>query len=88
MKKHDITLDKLVREYKKRNSHYFDKKTLEYWGECLSDMEILKDTAIKKDLQGKEHECIVLSKVSKDFYGKPYKNYEYFDIDTLNVIID
>lgn len=88
MKKHNITLSQLINEYKKRNNHYFDKDTLKYWGERLSDMKILKDTVIKKDLQGKEHECIVLSKISKDFYGKPYRNYDYFDIVTLNRIID
>lgn len=88
MKKHNVTLEQLMQEYDKRNNHYFDKDTLKHWGECLSDMKILENTVVKKDLQGQEHECIVLSKISKDFYGKPYRNYDYFDINTLNRIID
>ena len=88
MKKHNITLNTLIKEYEKRNNHYFDKETLKHWGERLSDMKILKDTVIKKDMQGKEHECIVLSKISKDFYGKKYRNCDYFDVQTLNRIID
>lgn len=88
MKKHNITLNQLIKEYEKRNNCYFKKETLKFWGERLSDMYILKDTVIKKDMQGQEHECLVLSKISKDFFGKPYRNYDYFDIDTLNRIID
>lgn len=88
MKKHNITLKQLINEYRKRNSHYFDKETLKFWGEKLSDMKILKDTVIKKDFQDNKHECIVLSKISKDFYGNSYRNYDYFDIDTLDRIIN
>lgn len=87
MKKHNITLNQLIKEYEKRNNCYFEPKTLKFWGEKLSDMRILKDTVIKKDFQGNKHHCVVLSKISKDFYGKPYRNYDYFDIDTLNRII-
>lgn len=87
MQKHNITLNKLIKEYEKRNNHYFNRKTLKFWGERLSDMYILKDTVKKRDFQGEIHECVVLSKISKDFYGKPYRNYDYFDIDTLNQII-
>lgn len=32
MKKHNITLKQLIQEYEKRNSPYFDKKTLKFWG--------------------------------------------------------
>lgn len=88
MKKHNITLKQLIQEYEKRNSPYFDKKTLKFWGEKISDMKILKDTVIKKDFQSNKHECIVLSKISKDFYGNSYRNYDYFDIDTLDRIIN
>ena len=88
MKKHNITLRKLMEEYEKRNNCYFKKETLKFWGERLSDMRILENTVVKTDFQGNIHECIVLSKISKDFYGKKYRNYDYFDIDTLNRIID
>lgn len=88
MKKHNITLNQLIEEYKRRNNHYFDKETLKHWGERLSDMRILENTVVKTDFQGNIHECIVLSKISKDFYGKKCRNYDYFDIDTLNRIID
>lgn len=88
MKKHNITLNQLMEEYEKRNNCYFKKETLKFWGERLSDMRILENTVVKTDFQGNIHECIVLSKISKDFYGKKYRNYDYFDIDTLNRIID
>lgn len=88
MKKHNITLNQLIEEYKRRNNHYFDKETLKHWGERLSDMRVLENTVVKTDFQGNIHECIVLSKISKDFYGKKYRNYDYFDVVTLNRIID
>lgn len=88
MKKHNITLNQLIEEYKKRNNHYFDKETLKHWGERLSDMRILENTVVKTDFQGNIHECIVLSKISKDYQGNKYRNYDYFDVVTLNRIID
>lgn len=87
MKNRNITLSELIREYKKRNSHYFDKDTLKHWGEKLSDMYILQKTVFIKDIRGQMHECIVLSKISKDFFGKPFRKYDYFDVNTLNRII-
>lgn len=84
-----MTVYNLIAEHKKNfpESHYFDHDTLKFFGERVSDMRVLKKTTIVNDYRGKPHECFVLSKVSKDFYGRHYRNYDYFDIVTYERII-
>ena len=78
-----ITLRKLIEELEKRGSYYFSEETLRFFGERLSDMHVLKETVTIRDDQGVARECYVLSKVSKGWDGKRFRNYDYFDIETL-----
>lgn len=82
-----MTIYQFVNEYNKKvGDYYFSADTLAFFGERLSDMRILKKHAIKTDFYEIEHECFVLSKVSKDFTGRMYRNYDYFDINTYERI--
>lgn len=78
---------KFVRMYEAKhpNSPYFKKETLKWWGERMSEMRILKKTVKIKDLFGVYHEAYVLSKVSRS-NGVKYRNYDYFDVETLEIV--
>lgn len=81
-----MTVYKLKEELEKQGSYYFSDNTLKFFGERLSDMYILKKTEKIKDSMGVIHECYVLSKLSKDYQGRKVRNYDYFDIHTLERI--
>ena len=83
-----ITVRKLKEELEKRGSYYFSDETLRFFGERLHDMYILKHTETIKDDQGVDHECYVLSKISKDWSGKRFRNYDYFDIKTFERVMN
>lgn len=68
-------------------SYYFSPATLEFFGERLSDMRILAKTQKVKDSQGKEFECFVLSKSSKNWDNKRIRTYAFFDVENLERII-
>lgn len=72
------------------NSHFFDNDTLKFFGEALSRMRVLKNTATVKDVCENKHTCYVVSATRiKDWNGlcKPYTQYHYFNIDTLADVI-
>lgn len=73
-------------EEKHPKSHYFSRETLKFFGERLSSMRVLKNTAEIKDSSGETHTCFILSKLSKNFSGKTFRNYDYFDVETLDHI--
>ena len=79
---------KLIREYYKNNpnGHYFDDETLKWFGESRSTMNVLKKTVIITDWMDEEHECYVLSKLSKKHPSGPKRTYAYFDVKTFNDI--
>lgn len=66
------------------NGHFFDPKTLKFFGERMSGMRLLKGTVHIKSAGGYDHECYVLSSVQRP--GPPLKRrrvYHYFDVETL-----
>lgn len=66
--------------------HFFDRDTLKFFGERISDMRVLKDTVKIKDVCGNEHTCYIISATRrKNAFGtcKPYKYYHYFDTETF-----
>ena len=40
--------------------HFFDKETLGFFGERLSEMRLLAKTEVVTDISGDKHECYVL----------------------------
>lgn len=61
------TVGDLVYAYKTAHpdGHFFDEKTLKFFGERRSEMRLLKGTTRIKDVCGEEHECYVLSSVQR-----------------------
>ena len=71
-------------------SHFFDRDTLKFFGECLSDMRLLKTTYVITDVCGEKHNCYCVSVTRrKNAFGHcmGYKYYHYFDMETFHHII-
>ena len=68
------------------DSHFFDDDTLKFFGECMSTMRVLKNTAEITDSMGAKHICYVLSKLSKAYPSGKRRTYAYFDVDTLEYV--
>ena len=68
------------------NGHYFDRETLKFFGERLSDMRINKTIEVKEDYQGEKHDCYVISRLQRNHPNGPRRTLAYFDIETLEEI--
>lgn len=60
------------------NGHFFDKDTLKFFGERISEMRVLKHTEI---VRGRE--CYVLSTYQHNSPCKNKRAYHYFDKETF-----
>ena len=82
-------IDQLVREYKKRNpgGHFFDRDTLKFFGERMSDMRLLKDKVTVRDCCEEKHLCYVVSSLQRKDPRGPRRHYHYFDAETINQVI-
>lgn len=78
----------LMNAYKIKHpdGHFFDDKTLKFFGERLSDMRVLKEKEVVKDFSGDKHTCYVLSRLQRKHPGGPRRTYAYFDVETLDHI--
>ncbi len=78
-------INEFIKAYYEKNpdGHYFDPETLKFFGECLSEMRLLKKTVKIKDISGKEYEAYVISRLQRNHPGGPRRTYAYFDADTL-----
>lgn len=78
----------LMNAYKAKHpdGHFFDDKTLKFFGERLSEMRLLKNTETVKDWSGEKHECYVLSRLQRKHPMGPRRTYAYFDVKTLDHI--
>ena len=68
------------------DGHFFDKETLKFFGERMSEMRLLKDKEVVKDYHGENHTCYVLRKNQRNHPSGPRIHYSYFDQDTLEII--
>lgn len=76
-------LARMYRE-KRPNGHFFDPKTLKFFGERMSEMRLLKGTVKIKSAGGYEHECYVVSTTQRPGPPlRPRRVYHYFDVSTL-----
>lgn len=85
-----MTVYELKRNYYKNNpdGHFFDRDTLRFFGERMSDMRVLKNTVIIKDYRGNDHECYCLSSYQRKHPCGPTRAYHYFDVkDFDNIVI-
>jgi len=70
--------------------YFFDRDTLKFFGERLSEMRLLKGTAEVTDIHGEKHTCYVISSTRrKNHMGacSPYPYYHYFDVNTFKRVI-
>ena len=65
------------------NGHFFDRDTLKFFGERMSDMRVLKKTVKYEDACGERHTCYELSSLQRKHPGGPRRVYHYFDVETL-----
>lgn len=85
-----MTVYELIRNYYRHNpdGHFFDRDTLKFFGERISDMRVLKHRPDITDCVGEVHEkAYVLSHRQEDFYGNKHRAYDYFDCETFDMII-
>lgn len=82
------SVDELKRAYYRKHPdyHFFDRDTLKFFGERLSDMRVLKDIVSVTDIQGNEHKCYVLSSVQRNHPMGPKKVYHYFDVEEIDQV--
>lgn len=79
-------------ELKKRHlaaypeSHFFDRKTMQCWGQKMSNMKVEKDTETIEDCMGNMRECYVLVADGRDMYDFHVVRKYYFDTETFNCI--
>lgn len=85
-----MELYQLIRNYQRYhpNGHYFDRDTLKWFGERLSEMRVLKTLARITDIMGETHDCYVVSSIQRPPYGRPQRKYAYFDVNNYNHIIN
>lgn len=72
---------KYVFETEKTESHFFDRKTLKFFGQTMRDFHLYKAT---KTINGQE--CFVLKGKGKDFRGNRYTSFYYFSVNTLEQV--
>lgn len=83
-----MTVGTLIYHHEKNNpkSHYFDKETLRYFGERISEMRVLKETARITDSAGEVHECYILSSLQRKDPRGATRHYHYFDTTTFKEV--
>lgn len=76
-------------EYRRRhpNGHFFDRDTLRFFGERISEMHVLKGTVQIKDCNGETRECYMLSSRQHKHPLGPRRVYHYFDANTYEHVI-
>ncbi len=79
----------LIREHERMhpNSYFFDKESLKFFGERISEMRLLKDRARIKSYSGDVHTCYILSALQRKHPSGPRRAYHYFDTETLDRIL-
>lgn len=68
-------------------SHFFDRETLSFFGERLSEMRVLHGTVDVKSAGGFPHTCYILSSRQHNAPGGPRRVYHYFDVETFEHVI-
>ncbi len=84
-----MTVHRLIDLYREKNpgGHFFDRDTLRFFGERLSEMRVLKEMADVTDILGKKHRCFVLSSYQRNRPIGPKRKYTYFDSTTYRPVV-
>lgn len=83
-----MTIQEFINNYKTINGgHYFDRDTLKFFGERISEMKLSRDTVIKADWYGHDHECYELYSYQHNApEGVAKGRFTYFDTTTYEQI--
>ena len=83
------SVNQLISEYQSKHpdGHFFDRDTLQFFGETVSSMRLSKNTVQVKDSSGDEHEAYALSRLQRNYPGGARRTYAYFDVETLDDIL-
>lgn len=81
-----MTIYEFVDKYRKAqpDGHFFDPQTLKFFGERLSEMRVLKGTAMLECDDGKTRECYRISSLQRKHPCGPRRSYAFFDVKTLD----
>ena len=84
---HKMTVRELISNYKRTHpkGHYFDKDTLQWFGERIGEMKII-GTDTCEDYDGNIVECYVLRSLQRNHPIAPTYKYTYFTKDKFNPI--
>lgn len=84
-----MTVSKLINEYQSKHphGHFFDRDTLKFFGERISEMRVLQGIAIVEDYSGEKHKCYVLSSLQRKAPSGAKRTYHYFDTTTFDNVI-
>lgn len=79
---------KLIREHITHNptSHFFDRDTLAFFGERISDMRVLKDT-VPYERDGEKRNAYCLSSLQRNYPLGKRRAYHYFDTETFKEVL-
>lgn len=80
-------IEKLIYLYEKHNpgGHFFDKQTLKFFGERLSEMRVLKGEYIITDNTiGEPKTCYCLSRLQRNHPNGATRTHIYFDKETFS----
>ena len=85
----NISVNQLIDRYQSKhpNGHFFDRETLKFFGERISEMRVLKGTVIVTSCGGEKHKCYMLSSRQHNHPGGPKRVYHYFDVETYDDVI-
>ena len=85
-----MTARQLISLYRQHqpDGHFFDKDTLRFFGEKISEMKVQKELAIIQDVFGKGHTCYVLTAMQHNYPDPDYiaTGIHYFDSTTFDDI--
>ena len=82
-----MTVYGLINRYNEKhgyNGHFFDRETLRFCGEHVSEMRVLKGFSTIRDGSGVVHKCYCLSSLQRKAPGGPRRKYSYFDVETFD----
>lgn len=84
-----MTTYELIKNHKRQHpsSHFFDRDTLDFFGETIGNMEVLKNTAKCTDSLGEEHTCYVITTVQKNCPFGAKRAHHYFDTTTFEHVM-
>ena len=83
-----MTIYEFIEKYRvaQPDGHFFDRETLRFFGERLSEMRVLKGTALIECEDGETRECYRVSSLQRKHPRGPRRSYTFFCVKTLDEV--